>query len=50
VVQPGETLSQIAKQYGVSVDALMAANGIADPHLIKIGQELIIPGPASGTR
>jgi LysM repeat protein len=50
VVQPGETLSQIAKQYGVSVDALTAANGIADPHLIKIGQELIIPGPASATR
>ena len=48
-VQPGETLFQIAKQYGVSVDALMATNGIADPHLIKIGQELIIPGPASGT-
>ena len=50
VVQPGETLSQIAKQYGVSVDALTAANGIADPHLIKIGQELIIPGPASATQ
>ncbi len=50
VVQPGETLSQIAKQYGVSVDALMATNEIADPHLIKIGQELIIPSPAFGTR
>jgi len=50
VVQPGETLSQIAKQYGVSVDALMATNHIADPHLIKIGQELVIPGPAPGTR
>ena len=49
VVQPGETLSQIAKQYGVSVAALTAANGLADPHLIKIGQELIIPGPASRT-
>ncbi|MBC8253178.1 MAG: LysM peptidoglycan-binding domain-containing protein [Ardenticatenia bacterium] len=49
VVQPGETLSEIAEQYGVSVDALTAANGIADPHLIKIGQELIIPGPASAT-
>jgi LysM repeat protein len=50
IVRPGETLSQIARQYGVSVDALTAADGIADPHLIKIGQELIIPGPASGTR
>jgi len=50
VVQPGETLSGIARQYGVSVDALMAANDITDPHLIKIGQEIIIPGPASATR
>ena len=49
IVQPGETLSGIAKQYGLSVDALTAANGMADPHLIKIGQELIIPGPASRT-
>jgi len=50
IVQAGETLSEIARQYGVSVDALTAASDIADPHLIKIGQELIILGPASGTR
>ena len=50
VVQPGETLSEIARQYGVSIDALTAVNGIADPHLIKIGQELVIPGPAPATR
>ena len=49
IVQRGETLSEIAKQYGVSLDALIATNDIADPHLIKIGQELIIPGPASAT-
>ena len=50
IVQPGETLSEIAKQYGVSVDALMAANDIADPHRIKIDQELVIPKPAPATR
>ena len=50
VVQPGETVSEIARQYGVSIDALTAVNGIADPHLIKIGQELVIPGPAPATR
>jgi LysM repeat protein len=49
IVQPGETLSEIARQYGVSVGALTAANGKANPHLIKIGQELVIPGPASAT-
>jgi len=42
-------LSQIAKQYGVSTEALAATNDIVDPHLVKIGQELVIPGPASGT-
>ena len=35
VVQPGETLSQIAKQYGGPVDALTAGNGIADPHQLQ---------------
>ena len=50
IVHPGETLSQIAKQYGVLLDALTAANDIADPHVIKIGQQLTIPGPASATR
>jgi LysM repeat protein len=44
VVQPGESLSQIAEQYGVSSTDIMDANGITDPNLIAAGQELIIPG------
>jgi LysM repeat protein len=42
-VQPGEVLSSIAEQYGVSVDALMYINGVSDPHLIQVGQELLVP-------
>ena len=48
VVQPGETLNQIARQYGVSVDDLAFANGITNPNLIYAGQVLTIPGAGNG--
>lgn len=44
VVQPGETLSAIARRYGTTVAELTAANNIADPNLIRPGQQLTIPG------
>jgi lipoprotein-anchoring transpeptidase ErfK/SrfK len=44
IVQPGETLSHIAKRYGVSMAALAQANGIANPNLVYAGQRLIVPG------
>lgn len=44
VVEPGDTLSVIAEQFGVSVEALSQANGITDVNTIKPGQELTIPG------
>jgi hypothetical protein len=43
IVQPGETLSSIARQYGVTSQAIMEANGLDDPNLLEVGQELIIP-------
>ena len=43
VVQPGETLSEIAKAYGVTVQAIVAANDIADPDRLQVGQKLFIP-------
>jgi LysM repeat protein len=43
VVQAGDTLALIAQQFGVSVSALQAANGIADPDEIVIGDVLVIP-------
>ena len=43
VVQPGDTLSEIAQRFGSSVDALVRANGIDDPDLILVGQILCIP-------
>jgi LysM repeat protein len=43
VVQRGENLFRIALRYGVDMNALAAANGIADPTRIFPGQELVIP-------
>jgi len=42
-VQPGETLDSIAKQYGVTVEAIVEANDLADPDVIEVGQGLTIP-------
>jgi LysM repeat protein len=43
VVQWGETLFSIARRYGTSVEAICAANGVADPTRICAGQRLTIP-------
>lgn len=42
-VQRGDILGFIARDFGVSVDELMAANGIDDPNQIEAGQVLVIP-------
>ena len=41
-VDPGETLSEIAARYGVSVDALQRWNRIEDPDLLQIGQRIVV--------
>jgi LysM repeat protein len=43
VVQPGENLFRIALAYGLTYPQLAAANGIANPSIIYVGQKLIIP-------
>jgi LysM repeat protein len=45
-VRFGDTLNSISRLYGVSVQALMAANNIYNPNLIFAGQTLCIPGSA----
>lgn len=45
VVQRGETLSEIAKAYGVTTQAIVEANDIENPNRIVTGQKLIIPSP-----
>lgn len=43
-VRSGDTLSVIARKYGVSVSALMSANKLKKAGNLKIGQKLTIPG------
>jgi len=42
-VQRGDTLYAIAIKFGTTVPALVAANNIANPNLIQVGQVLVIP-------
>lgn len=44
-IQSGDTLSEIARDHGVSTKALMAENEISDPDRIRVGQTLSIPHP-----
>jgi hypothetical protein len=49
VIKQGDTLSKVAKRFGITLDELLAANKdtIKNPDKIAIGDEIIIPLPAS---
>jgi LysM repeat protein len=47
VVQYGDTLSNIARRYGLSASLLAQANGLASIDYIETGQQLVIPGGSS---
>lgn len=42
-VKSGDTLTDIARKYGTTVEALVASNGIQNKNLIYVGQVLQIP-------
>jgi LysM repeat protein len=44
-IKRGETLSQIAQGYGVTIQVIMEANELTDPNRIITGQTLVIPAP-----
>ena len=45
-VQPGETLSAIAKRYGTTVAELQRLNDLANPNRVREGRALAVPVPA----
>lgn len=47
IVRPGDTLYEIARRLGATTAALAAANDLADPRRLDVGQVLIIPDPES---
>ncbi len=50
-IKAGDTLSKIARKYGLTVDQLLAANktAIKDPNKIKVGDQIVIPSAAPST-
>lgn len=45
-VRSGDTLFTISQTFGVSISDIVAANNLADPDRLEVGQELIIPPPS----
>lgn len=48
-VQPGDTLTSIARRLQVSLDELVRLNRLTNPDLLYVGQTLRLPGAAAGT-
>ena len=46
-VVSGDTLYGISRRTGVTLQAIVTANGIVNPNLIRVGQQLTIPGGAA---
>ncbi|MCC6175373.1 MAG: LysM peptidoglycan-binding domain-containing protein [Chloroflexi bacterium] len=50
VVEGGDTLNRISQRYGVTVEAIMQANGFTDRNrILRIGERLVIPDPLPGS-
>ncbi|QNI87440.1 LysM peptidoglycan-binding domain-containing protein [Synechococcus sp. ROS8604] len=47
-VKPGDTISDLADRYGVSVKSLMRENGIRNSNHVEVGQTLRLPSGARG--
>jgi LysM repeat protein len=43
-IQTGETLLEIAAQYGLSLEELLLANPEINPSLLQVGKDIVIPG------
>ena len=43
IVQPGDTLTQLAKGTGYTIDELAAYNRLSDPNQLRVGQDFFVP-------
>jgi N-acetylmuramoyl-L-alanine amidase len=48
VVVAGDTVTAIARRHGVSIDTVLAANGLSRTSVIHPGQRLTVPAPSRG--
>lgn len=44
IVQPGDTINVISIKFNVSANEIIATNNIADPNILSVGTQLLIPG------
>ncbi len=48
-IATGDTLSQVAQKFNVSLDALLAANPNIDPNTLSVGKTILIPSSPRNT-
>jgi LysM repeat protein len=46
VVQTGDNLTRLSARFGTTIQAILAANSIANPSLVFVGQSLVVPTSA----
>lgn len=49
IVQSGDTLGTISQLYGVTVEDIVAENGLPNENIISVGQQLVIPVGGTST-
>lgn len=49
IVTSGDTVARIASKFGTSINAIVTANSIKNPSMIRVGQQLTVPGASSST-
>lgn len=49
VIQSGDTITKIASKFGVTVQAILDANGLSRSSIIFAGKTLVVPGVATTT-
>jgi LysM repeat protein len=47
VIQRGDTVTSIARRFGVTIPAILSANGLSTSSIIYTGRTLVIPGGAA---
>ncbi|MEW6183718.1 MAG: LysM peptidoglycan-binding domain-containing protein [Bacillota bacterium] len=47
-IRPGDTYYSLARRFGITVEALTAANPGIDPNRLRVGQQICIPAPFPG--
>lgn len=49
IVREGETLWQLSRRYGVSVEEILAANGLTSDSILRVGHSLVIPSSSQNS-